>query len=70
MISPALLERAMHSVWIKIVLVSWMILALFVHLLLFGPPEFWFFIDRLGLAGELQVWQAWLRPFFVAEYRS
>ena len=57
-------------VWTKIMFGLWMVIVIFVHLLLFGPPEFWLFIERLGLLGLLQGWASWLAPFFTAGYLS
>jgi hypothetical protein len=58
------------SVWVKAILCGWMFLVVFIYLLLFGPPEFWLFIERLGFVDGLQIWRAWLEPFFTAEYLS
>jgi len=70
MIQPSLVPRAMHSVWIKIIIGIWMLLVVFIYLLLFGPPEFWFFIQRLDLFDLLKAWRSWLEPFFTADYLS
>ena len=70
MIQPSLIQRALSSVWIKTVLCSWMFFIVFLYLLLFGPPEFWLFIERLGLNNLLQSWRSWLEPFLTANYLS
>jgi len=67
---PSLIAQGMHSVWVKAILTVWMFLVVFIYLLLFGPPEFWSFIERLGFLNVLQAWRSWLEPFFTAEYLS
>jgi len=59
----SLIPKKLTPVWIKVVLVLWIFLVLFIYLLLFGPPEFWSFIERLGLLNVLQSWRSWLEPF-------
>jgi hypothetical protein len=54
----------------KISLCAWMGAVTFVFLLLFGPPEFWSVVQRLGVYGKLHQLQVWLQPFFTAGYRS
>ena len=53
---------------VKILVCLWMFLAVFVYLLLFGPPEFWSISDRMGIGYIFQQWQAWLQPYFTAGY--
>jgi hypothetical protein len=64
------LAGSIRSVWMKVVIALWMVLVLFTYVLLFGPPEFWLFLDRLGLSSILQAWKSWLEPFFTADYLS
>ncbi len=68
MIESSLIPKEMQSVWVKVILAAWIFLAIFLYLLLFGPPEFWSFIERFGLLNVLQAWRAWLQPFFTADY--
>jgi len=70
MIQPSLVPKGIYSVWVKVILSVWMFLVVFIHLLLFGSPEFWLFIERLGLLNILQAWRSWLEPFFTANYLS
>jgi len=55
---------------VKIGVFFWMFIVIFVYLLLFGPPEFWFFMDRIGLYDNLLGWVSWLQSFFSAGYLS
>ena len=57
-------------VWVKAFICLWMSLVIFVYLLLFGPPEFWVFIQRLGVLEILQAWASWLASFLTADYLS
>ncbi len=66
--SPVL--KGVHLIWIKAILIAWMFLVVFIYLLLFGSPEFWLFINRLGLLNVLQAWRSLLEPFFTADYLS
>ncbi len=66
----SLMSKGIYSVWVKAVLMAWIFLFLFIHLLLFGPPEFWSFIERLGFLNMLQSWRSWLEPLFKADYLS
>jgi hypothetical protein len=52
----------------KVGIFFWMLAVIFVYLLLFGSPEFWFITERLGLSKIFQVWRDWLAPFFNAGY--
>jgi hypothetical protein len=70
MMRPSLTPKGIYSICIKAILVVWMFLTVFMYLLLFGSPEFWFFVDRLGLSGVLVAWRSWLEPFFTANYLS
>ncbi len=62
--------KGMHSIWIKTILIAWMFLTVFIYLVLFGSPEFWLFVERLGLLNVLQGLNSWLKPFFTANYLS
>ncbi len=66
----SLVPKRISLVWVKAILVLWIFLIVFIYLLLFGPPEFWSFIERLGLLNVLQSWKSWLEPFFTADYLS
>ena len=46
----------------------WMFVVIFIYLLLFGPPEFWSIVDRLGLNHFLYSLRDWLQPFLTAGY--
>ncbi len=70
MTQPLPILRGMHSVWVKAIIGIWMFFVVFTYLLLFGPPEFWLFIGRLGLLPLFQSWKSWLEPFFTADYLS
>ena len=61
-----LISKAIYSIWVKVILDIWMFLVVFLYLLLLGPPEFWLFIDRLGLSNILEACKLWLQPFFTA----
>ena len=37
------------SIFIKILMLGWMIAILFVYLTMFGPPEFWELLEKIGL---------------------
>ena len=52
----------------KVGIFFWMLAVIFLYLLLFGPPEFWFIIGRLGFNKVFRVWHEWLEPFFKAGY--
>jgi hypothetical protein len=59
------------SVGLKIGLCAWMGAVMFVFLVLFGPPEFWSVVQRLGIVyGKLCQLQVWLQSFFTAGYLS
>lgn len=64
------LQQKRTTIWIKALVCLWMFLAIFVYLLLFGPPEFWLFVQRLGVLETLQGWASWLQPFLRADYLS
>jgi hypothetical protein len=53
---------------VKFLVCLWMFLTVFLYLLLFGPPEFWSICQRLGIGQIFQQWQAWLQPYFTADY--
>ena len=58
------------SVWIKLLLCIWMEAVIFIFLIMFGPPQFWSIVQRLGIYGELMKLQGLLTPFFTASYLS
>jgi len=55
-------------VMIKMGIFLWMFIIIFTYLLLFGPPEFWSILDRLGLGIFFHTCYNWLAPFFTAGY--
>jgi hypothetical protein len=55
-------------IWVKMCVLLWMVIVIFVYLLLFGPPEFWSILDRLGLGYFFRVWRDALQPFLTAGY--
>jgi len=60
----------LHKKTLKVAVLLWMAVIMFVYLLLFGPPEFWWLMQRLGLDVALQPIRAWLTQFFTAGYQS
>lgn len=50
----------------RFVLLVWIVLTLFVFLLLFGPPELWWVLQKIGLDEALRSAQLWLSAFFRA----
>ncbi len=64
----ALMQTRRAQLSMKILVCVWMFLAVFVYLLLFGPPEFWSISDRMGVGDLFQQWHAWLQPYFTAVY--
>ena len=62
--------KSRFPAWVKALVCLWMLLAVFVNMLLFGPPEFWLFVQRLGVLETLQAWASWLQPFLRADYLS
>jgi len=55
-------------IMVKIGVFFWMFAVIFVYLLLFGPPEFWSILERLGLGYFFRVWRDALQPFLTAGY--
>jgi len=51
-------------------LLVWMFAVLLVYLVLFGPPQFWFLAEKVGLSSKLTELRFWLQPFFTANYLS
>ena len=54
----------------RFALFLWMMLTMLVFLLLFGPPEFWMILYKLGLDEKLRPIQTWLALFFTAGYQG
>lgn len=66
----ALMQTRWARLLMEILVCIWMFLAVFLYLLLFGPPEFWSVLDRMGVGYIFQQWSAWLQPYFTASYLS
>jgi hypothetical protein len=66
----SLMQTRGASLSVKILVCIWMFLAVFVYLLLFGPPEFWSICERMGTWYLFRQWHDWLQPFFTAGYLS
>jgi hypothetical protein len=64
----ALMQTRWAQLSVKILVCLWMCLAVFLYLLLFGPPEFWSIFNRMGIGYIFQQWQTWLQPYFTAGY--
>jgi hypothetical protein len=62
------IKNSTIHVTIKIGIFLWMFIVIFLYLLLFGPPEFWSILERLGLGYFFRVWRDALQPFFTAGY--
>lgn len=58
------------SLWIKIVLCTWMGAVLLLFVILFWPPSFWGLAQGLGISDLVQKLQAWIMLFFTAGYLS
>jgi len=69
-IKPPVISKRVHPGWVKAVVATWMFIVVFASLILFGPPEIWLFMERLGLATVLQSLKSWLEPFFTADYMA
>jgi hypothetical protein len=65
-----LMQKSWAPFTLKILVCIWMFLAVFVFLLLFGPPEFWSICQRMGVGYIFQHWEAWLQPYFTAGYQA
>jgi hypothetical protein len=57
-------------IWLKVIVCFWMFAVIFVYLVLFGPPQFWSVLQRLGFGNLFEQWRDVLQPFFVAGYLS
>jgi hypothetical protein len=67
LVSP---RKPISLLFIQIAVIVWMVTVMFVFLVLFGPPEFWTLIKKLGINDELIRLQTLLQSFFTASYKS
>ena len=60
------LDKKVH----RLVLLLWMGISMFVFMLLFGPHEFWWILQKLGLGEVMTSIKFWLSGFFTAGYNG
>lgn len=64
------IRKLQNSIAVKLIFWGWMLAVIFVYFVWFGPHEFWLVAEKLGVANELARFEAWLIPFFTANYLS
>lgn len=54
----------------KVVVLLWVLAVTFVYILFFGPPEFWWLLEQIGLREPINALRSWLLPYFTSGYKS
>jgi hypothetical protein len=69
-IQQAEVQKRPIPIAIKVIILIWMFAMIFTYHILFGSQEFWSLMQRLGIDNILYQFDAWLQPFFTADYLS
>jgi hypothetical protein len=62
------IKERLLPITVKVGIFFWMFIVILVYLSLFGPPEFWSIVERLGIWYFFKEVHVWLRPFLEAGY--
>jgi hypothetical protein len=52
----------------KVGIFFWMLSAVLLYILMFGPPEFWYIFEKMGVWYFLKEIRVFLQPFLTADY--
>jgi hypothetical protein len=61
-------KKQIFLIIVKAGIFFWMFSAVLIYILMFGPPEFWYILEKIGVWHFLKEIRVFLQPFFTADH--